>query len=115
MITQQQLNAISELNRFMNSREDFRAAISNDTTIRNEYNITRCIKSVELYNYLYRHNEIIIDTFKIDSRGFIDRYLGNEIFLYLLRLMCNNQFTASQALKELKRFRSSTDYRGELG
>ena len=115
MITQQRLNAISELNRFMNSREDFRAALSNDITVRNEYNITRCIKSVELYSYLYKHNDLIVDTFKIDGRGYIDRYLGNEIFLYLLRLMCNNQFTASQALKELKRFRNRTDYKGELG
>lgn len=115
MITQKQLYELNQLNRMFNRNEYYLSAISDDTGVRNKYNITGCIQAVELYAYLYKHYEMLADIFKSDKVGNMNEYLSYRILNKLLMDMKDRQASPAQAIKELKRIRSSVDYRGEWG
>ena len=115
MITVKQLNEINQLNILMENCGLLVEATSSDKGVRNIYNITRCINSVELYSYLYKHYDKISTVFKTDSNGFMDMYLAQKLYYKLVADMCNRQLTPKQAIEELYRIRKATDYRGEWG
>lgn len=115
MITCRQLTEINQLNILMKDCGLLREAMSSDKSVRNVYNITRCINSIELYSYLYKHYDKISTLFKTDSSGFMNMYSAQKLYYKLVDDMYNNQLTPKQAIDELYRIRKAADYRGEWG
>ena len=113
MVTKRQYNELTQLNVVFNNNETFKNA-TNICGLR-VGQLSQCICIVDLYNYLYKHYDIISDVFKTNNSGEIDVYLAHRVIGFLHGLMLTNQFTVPQALKELKRVRNSVDYNGSLG
>ena len=53
------LRVIVKLNKIFQNSEYFRIATSTDGGCINQYNITECGKTIELYSYLYKHPELV--------------------------------------------------------
>ena len=72
------LRNIARLNNAMASNPAFKAAISDDTGVRNGYNIDDCIVIVELYSYLYKHYELVPKIFR-DTNPYMNTHIVAEI------------------------------------
>jgi hypothetical protein len=113
MITPRQQTELNQLNIVLNNNEIFRGALSTEYNKLN--NISSYINMIDLYSYFYKHYDIIAEVFKTDASGFMDPYLAHRVISTLHNLMCKNQFTAAQAVKELRRIRKCADYNKSLG
>ena len=87
-----QLKMINRLNSVMNANEMFRAATSLDDGVRNVYNVNDCVKIIELYNYLYKHSDLLSILFK-DPNPYMCIRIINDIHHKMSKL------TAAQAVK----------------
>ena len=70
MLKKEKLNNINLLNEIITELDIYKLATSCNVNIRNESNIDVCEYIIEMYAYLYKHNELVPKLF-IDSNPFM--------------------------------------------
>ena len=90
------LDGITILNRIMDSNEYFRCGIATDGTCRNNDNMYKCQKMIELYSYLISHSELLEKLFSYDNV-----YEDVNVINNLHNMMCYQYVTPAQAIKFL--------------
>ena len=99
IVTREQLEYITMLNALMENNQYFRSAISYDSGVRNAGNIHYMIKVVELYNYLYKHLDLIPAVLlKGSKKKEFDMHLAYDNFNRVHMSMCTYNLSAAKAI-----------------
>lgn len=104
MTKRQEAIVISELNQVMNEIELFKAAISTDWKIVEDPLSSQRIKIIEMYTYLYKHPEVVIDLFRIDKNTFyFDKFNATNTIVSIGGTMIGEDISTSEAIKRFKK------------